>query len=94
MEAEYSPDLASPALSTAAGALWRAASCKVFGVYVILTGINLMIAPNLLLGTLGVPPTNEVWLRVVWVLGFVLVYYHWACGVANSRAFFKATRAQ
>lgn len=66
-------------------------SIKVFGVYAMLTGLNLMIAPNLLLSTLGIPLTSEPWLRVVGVLGFVIGYYYWACGVANATAFFKAT---
>jgi hypothetical protein len=68
-----------------------ALSIKVFGVYAILTGLNLMIAPNLLLSTFGIPTTNEVWLRVVGVLALVIGYYYWACGVANAQAFLKAT---
>ena len=68
-----------------------ALSIKVFGVYAILTGLNLMIAPNLMLSALGIQPTNEIWLRVVGVLGFVVGYYYWACGVANAKDFFKAT---
>jgi hypothetical protein len=67
-----------------------ALSIKVFGVYAILTGLDLVIAPNLLLSTLEIPPTNEVWLRVVGVLVLVIGYYL-ACGVANAKAFFKAT---
>lgn len=68
-----------------------ALTIKAFGIYAILTGLNLMMAPNLLLSTLGIPATNEPWLRVVGVLAFVIGYYYWACGVANATAFFKAT---
>ena len=35
---------------------------KVFGVYVILTGLSLMLTPNLLLAVFGIPPTNEFWI--------------------------------
>ena len=45
-----------------------ALSSKAFGVYVILTGITLAIAPNALLAVLGLPPTTEIWIRVVGVL--------------------------
>ena len=68
-----------------------ALSIKVFGVYAFLTGLTLLLAPNLLLSTLGMQTTDEVWIRVVGVLAVVLGYYYWACGVANAKEFFKAT---
>ena len=64
---------------------------KVFGVYAILTGISLMLTPNLLLGVFGIPPTNEFWVRQLGVLAIIVGYYYWACGVANATAFFKAS---
>ncbi len=68
-----------------------AVSIKAFGVYALLTGLNLLLAPNLMFSLLGIPPTNEVWIRVVGVLAVVIGYYYWVCGSANARAFFKAT---
>lgn len=70
-----------------------ALSIKAFGVYVILTGLTLAIAPNALLAVLGLPLTTEIWIRVVGVLAAVLGYYYWACAVANTRAFFRASLA-
>ncbi len=66
-------------------------SIKVFGIYAAVTGIGLVLAPNLVLGPLGVPATTEVWIRVVGALAVVLGYYYWACGVEDALAFFKAT---
>ncbi len=43
---------------------------KAFGVYLLLLGAALVFVPNLLLSLLGMPPTTEVWIRVVGVLVF------------------------
>jgi hypothetical protein len=66
-------------------------SIKVFGIYVIVTGLTLMIAPNFLLALFGFVPAVEVWVRVLGVLAIVTGYYYWVCGAANARAFFVAT---
>ena len=66
-------------------------SIKAFGVYAAVTGIGLLLAPNVVLAPLGVPVATEVWIRVVGALAVVLGYYYWACGVADALAFFKAT---
>ena len=52
-----------------------ATSILVFGVYLAAVGATLVLAPNLLLGLLGFPPTNEVWIRVAGVLVLILAYY-------------------
>lgn len=64
---------------------------KAFGVYVILTGIALLLTPNLLLGMFGFPETKEIWVRVLGALAIVVGYYYWAAGVGNARAFFEAS---
>lgn len=66
-------------------------SIKVFGIYAAITGIGLLLAPNVVLAPLGVPVATEVWIRVVGALAVVLGYYYWACGVADLVTFFKAT---
>ena len=40
-------------------------SIKAFGVYAAVTGIGLLLAPNVVLAPLGVPMATEVWIRVV-----------------------------
>jgi hypothetical protein len=45
-----------------------ARSVNVFGIYLLLLGVVLLAAPNLLLGLFHLPPTTEVWLRVAGML--------------------------
>ncbi len=62
-----------------------------FGVYLVALGLALIVAPNVLLGLFGFPPTNEPWIRVAGVLAFVLGYYYIQCGRAEVRRFFELT---
>ena len=64
---------------------------KAFGIYVVLTGIGLTLAPNLVLAPLGVPEAREVWLRMLGTLAIVVGYYYLASAAGNARAFFVAT---
>ena len=66
-------------------------SVKFFGVYALLTGLNLMLAPNMLLGMFGIPATNEVWIRVVGVIAFNVGVYYWYAAKCEAKAFFEAT---
>jgi hypothetical protein len=51
-----------------------------FGCYLLLLGLVLFFAPNILLGALGVQPTSEVWIRVVGMLVIIIGAYY---GVAS-----------
>ena len=62
-----------------------------FGFYLYVTGLTLIIVPNVLLTTLQLPETNEVWIRVAGVLVFCIGYYYHRAGAGNIRAFFKHT---
>lgn len=66
-------------------------SIKVFGAYVALTGIALLVLPNLLLSVLGIAATSEIWVRVLGAVAVVLGYYYWECGSAQAKAFFRAS---
>jgi len=66
-------------------------SIKVFGTYVVVTGLGLMLIPNLWLAPLGFPPTDEIWVRVLGLVVGVLGFYYWACALANARSFFVAS---
>jgi hypothetical protein len=66
-------------------------SVKFFGVYALLTGLNLIFAPNMLLGMFGILATNEVWIRVVGVLAFNIGVYYWFAAKCEAKAFFEAT---
>lgn len=68
-----------------------ALSIKVFGAYVVLNGVGLLVAPSLTLAPLGVAAPTEVWVRVLGALAIVLGYYYWSCATAGAVAFFHAT---
>jgi hypothetical protein len=59
---------------------------KVFGIYLLFLGSALVLGPNLLLPLFGMPPTTEVWIRV---LGVVVVNLGVACiAAAEAEALF------
>jgi len=60
-----------------------------FGWYAIILGAVLVLAPNLLLATVGLPPTEEVWIRVVGMLLLFLGGYYLLAARAEWTAFFR-----
>lgn len=68
-----------------------ATSIRVFGVYLVLLGAALMVVPNLVLAPFGLPPTSEVWLRVVGVLVGILGYYYVQAARHDLVPFYRAT---
>lgn len=67
------------------------ASIKYFGLYVVVIGAGLLLAPGPLLAPLGIPNPTEVWIRVAGALALVVGYYYWTCGNADTVEFFRAT---
>ena len=68
-----------------------ALSLAVYGVYLLANGAGLAVAPNLPLALLGLPPTEEPWIRVLGlVVGEIGFYFLFAArkGIAS---FFYAT---
>jgi hypothetical protein len=53
-----------------------ARSLVVFGWYLAGFGALLVFVPNLLFGVFGLPPTEEVWIRVVGVLVLIIAYFN------------------
>jgi len=68
-----------------------AKSVLVFALYLVGMGLGLVIAPNLVLGTLGFPPVTDVWSRVVGVLALLLAFYYAQAARAELRAFMQWT---
>ena len=66
-------------------------SLLVFGVYLIGMGIGLVFMPNVVLGTLGLPATDEVWPHVVGALALVLAFYYISTARADLRLFAQWT---
>jgi hypothetical protein len=63
----------------------------VFGWYLVALGATLVLAPNLLLTTFGLPPTEEVWIRVVGMLLLFLGGYCLLAARTEWTAFFRAS---
>jgi hypothetical protein len=47
-----------------------------FGIYLGGLGLALLLVPNLMLQVFGVPPTNEVWIRVNGMFVLCLSFYY------------------
>jgi len=65
-----------------------ARSVYVFGVYLVVAGTGFLLIPNLVLGTLGVPPTTEVWIRVLGLVVTVLGIYYVAAARSGATLYF------
>lgn len=68
-----------------------ARASQVFGLYIGLLGLVLLIAPNLLLTAFGFAPTTEPWIRIVGFLLGILSHYYLAAAHHENRQFFAAT---
>ncbi|MBK6391373.1 MAG: hypothetical protein KA109_09665 [Saprospiraceae bacterium] len=68
-----------------------AKSVYYFAFYLYLTGITLIFIPNVFLSMLGLPETNEVWIRVVGILALAIGFYYHQTAIQNNTAFFKLT---
>lgn len=66
-------------------------SLLVFGVYLIFVGVGFVFMPNIVLGNLKLPPTNEVWIRVLGVVILTLAFYYIQSARANLRSFAEWT---
>lgn len=64
---------------------------RAFGCYLIVLGLILVAAPNLLLRMFFMPETSEVWIRVVGLLVFNIGVYYIYAARCEATAFFKAS---
>ena len=53
-----------------------AKSLFVFGIYLCGLGLILLFVPNLILQVFGVPPTSEVWIRIIGMFLLFLSFYY------------------
>ena len=68
-----------------------ARSMFVFGIYVAILGIMLIVVPNFLLRTISRTSTNEVWIRVVGLLLLYLGFYYTQAARKEMTNFFRWT---
>ena len=50
-----------------------ARSIYVYGVYLVILGLTLLVIPNVPLPLFGLPTTNEVWIRIVGIVDLTCV---------------------
>lgn len=63
----------------------------VFGLYLLLVGLGLALAPDSVLELLRLPPTQDFWPRVVGVLALVLACYYLVAARANLLPLIRAS---
>ena len=68
-----------------------ARSVFIFGLYLGVLGVVLLVIPNFLLGIFQFPSTNEVWIRVVGMLVFLLGGYYILAARKEVTDFFQWT---
>ncbi|MBN2145749.1 MAG: hypothetical protein JW726_00115 [Anaerolineales bacterium] len=64
-----------------------------FGVYIALLGVLLIFSPNTLLELVNLPPTNDVWIRLVGMLLIFMGFFYIQAARHNLVPFFKWTLA-
>ena len=60
-----------------------------WGVYEFAVGATLLLAPNVFLGVLGLPATDEVWIRVAGVLALVIGSFFVQSARAGTLPFYR-----
>ena len=68
-----------------------ARSVFVFSIYLFILGAILILIPNVLLSIFAFPETNEVWIRVVGLLIFILGFYYFQASKSEMKNFFQWT---
>ena len=68
-----------------------ARSVFLFGIYVLVVGIGVAIAPDVILRFLGFPPAGDSWVRMVGVLAIVIGAYDVVSGRSNAEANIRAS---
>src|SRR5712691_8949759 len=63
----------------------------VYGVYLIFLGVTLIVTPNTLLGILGIPPTTEVYIRILGAVVLGIALYYVAAARQDVVPFFRWT---
>lgn len=62
---------------------------NVFAYYLLGVAVTLLVAPNVLLQAFGLPPTGEVWIRVVGMLVAFLGLYYRVAAATEFVAMFR-----
>jgi len=66
-------------------------SILVFGIYMVVLGLALLVVPNVLLSLFAYPATTEMWIRILGFIVVVLGYYYIVAARYELTPFFKAS---
>jgi len=66
-------------------------SILVFGIYMVVVGLALLVVPNLLLSLFAYPTTTEIWIRILGFMVVVAGYYYIVAARFELTPFFRAT---
>lgn len=68
-----------------------AKSVFLFGFYILFMGVGLLLLPGTILGVLGLPEPQEIWVRVLGALSLALSVFYFSAGRAESTWFFRTS---
>lgn len=68
-----------------------AQSVLIYGVYLSINGLLLLLAPNALLNSLSIEPTTEVWIRLAGILLMAISVYYYIAARQELTVIMKAT---
>ena len=68
-----------------------AKSILVYGIYLLILSVILLLIPNVPLAVLGIPTTNEVWIRIVGAMAFSFGTFYVRAARAEMIEFFRWT---
>jgi hypothetical protein len=60
-----------------------------YSFYMMGMGLVLLLIPNLILGLFGFAPTNDIWIRILGLLGLCAGMLYFYCGRTNQKGFFR-----
>jgi hypothetical protein len=70
-----------------------AASIYIYGFYLLLMGLGLIIIPNLVLETFGFEKTTEIWILMLGLFTLTVAIYYFYSARTNLKGFFVASIA-
>jgi hypothetical protein len=69
----------------------RFTSLYVQAAYVLLTGLQLIFIPNIILGIFGLEPTTEVWIRILGIIVLTLAILYYGIIKAGNKDVIQST---
>lgn len=68
-----------------------AKSILIYGIYLLILSVVLLLIPNVPLAIFGIPTTNEVWIRIVAVMALSFGSYYVRAARSEMTEFFRWT---